>query len=198
MSDLDATTGRPSGRSTTLVVVLALVFLTVLGASVGVILAKSNGSGDDTGGARPSDAASSAPPQATPGTSKAPGGGSSGGAYPGTTKDQCPKQTRDATGIANLTVVRSIQTERSEAWICRSPDNKLFYQGHRRGKPFTAAMSDDSICLSDVTKDGDAYVATNVGSDGATTKYYVGRDYLKITVNGKDDTNERSTDRWGD
>ncbi|GIJ52164.1 hypothetical protein Val02_90500 [Virgisporangium aliadipatigenens] len=198
MSELDATADRPGGRSTTFVVVLALVFLTVLGASVGVILAKSKGAGDSNTGAPPFDAASSAPPQATAGASKAPGGGSSGGGYPAAVKDQCPKQTRDATGIANLIAVRSIVTDKSEAWICKSPDNKLFYQGHRRGKPFTAAMSNDSICLSDVTRDGDAYVATNVGNDGATTKYYVGHDYLRITINGRDDSNERAIDRWGD
>jgi hypothetical protein len=194
MSDLDATTDRQGGRSTTMVVVLALVFLTVLGASVGVILAKNN-TGDNTA-SPPFDAASSAPAQPAPGASKTPGTAvPSKGAYPATTMEQCPQQLKDALGISGLTVVRAIRTDVSEAWICKGGD-KLYYQGHKLGHPFEKAMSDTSICLSNVTKDGDVYVATN-NADGKTTKYLVARDYLQITENGTVKFNERGTDHWG-
>jgi hypothetical protein len=201
MSDLAADPDRQGGRSTTLVVVLALVFLTVLGASVGVILAKSNNEG--TGSASPSfDAESSTPAQVTPGASKTAGNstagtGASGGSYPPVKMDVCPQQLKDKVGIPELTVVRAIQTSRSEVWICKAPNGKLFYQGHIRGEAFTAAFTANSICLGDVKPEGDVYVATNAAGDGRTTKYYVARDYLKIIENDVVKINETGTEHWG-
>jgi hypothetical protein len=54
----------------------------------------------------------------------------------------------------------------AEAWICQNTAGVLFYQGHRRTGPFTAATSNDTILVGtgirgSVVKSPTEYVATN-------------------------------------
>lgn len=105
----------------------------------------------------------------------------------------CPQFTIDAVvaagGPGNLVEVRYVQGARpsglgGEAWICRDSDDTLYYQGHDRNGPATAATSGNTILLGGsfpgaVTRDGETYVATNGG-----TQYLVGPDTFAIVNNG--------------
>ena len=71
----------------------------------------------------------------------------------------------------------------AEAWVCQNTDGALFYQGHRRTGPFTAATSNDTLLLGAgvrgaVVRSGTEFVATNpkdptVPDDPNHTDYHV-------------------------
>lgn len=151
-------------------VFLAVLFLAVLGSSVGYLAGRqvqahreAQQTGDQTGG----DQTGGNTPTPTETTSSR---------LPGT---HCPDVSeRDAK--TQLIQVLYIKTSRSQVWICRDSDHKLWYQGHVGSDPqFT---DNNSILLPDAQDGGDGtYTATN-GSDG--TKYIVSKKSLVIQEPG--------------
>jgi hypothetical protein len=197
MSEFDA--HRPSRGRSTLAVVVAVVFLAVLGGAVGVILGTSKNraaDGDSTANGTPTEA-----PTGQVGSQV--GSGTAGGTgpknptktpttpktYPATSLNKCPQQTVDAAGT-ELTVVLAIRTDRSEVWICKS-GGKLYYQGHIIGRDFPAANSNNSL-FRDATNEGGTYVARN-----ADTTYYVTTAKLRIEKNGKVESDETVRESFG-
>jgi hypothetical protein len=156
-------------------VFLAVLFLAVLGSSVGYLAGRqvqahreAQQTGDQTGGGQTGgDQTGGNTPTPTETTSSR---------LPGT---HCPDiSERDAK--TQLVQLLYIKTSRSQAWICRDSDHKLWYQGHVGSDPqFTDS---NSILLPDVHDGGDGtYTATN-GSDG--TKYIVSKKSLVIQEPG--------------
>jgi hypothetical protein len=158
----------PRSRGTVLMQVLvAAVFLAVIGGSVGLALGLrerdqgTSGAGDG-GRAVQQTQEQQAPPDQPTGQRS-----SSGGSSP-----PCEERIQRQAGRTDLVQVLYIQTKLSEVWICRDDSGALYYQGHRFGK-------NDRLFLTDVEQRGDGYVATNATGDG-TTVYRVSRQQLVI------------------
>jgi hypothetical protein len=106
----------------------------------------------------------------------------------------CPeitdKAVRDANLPADLQLVLYVQLRRTgatpaEAWICKSKDGTLYYQGHLRSRPLLVVTSDHSILLGtgikgEVQTEGEGFVAINTESDGKVTKYHVSKDSFTL------------------
>jgi len=192
MSDFD---DEPRGRSATGAVVIAVIFLAILGTGVGIVLGAANkkNDGDDQAGGEPSPTVS----VTVTGSPSATGGPRPSGTrtptdpktYPATSRDKCPKQTEEAAGTS-MSVKRYIKTASSEVWIC-SGGGKLVYQGHRRDKPFRAATSEDTLFIGSVHYEAGVYAATN----GDTT-YFVGAESLRREKNGVEEANESVEDLY--
>jgi hypothetical protein len=152
-------------------VFLAVLFLAVLGSSVGYLAGRqvqahrqAQETGDQTGGDQTGgDQSGGNTPAPTDTTSSRPAG------------THCPDAS-EKTANRDLIQVLYIKTSRSQVWICKDSDHKLWYQGHTGTDPqFT---DNNSILLHNVTDDGDGtYTATN-DSDG--TKYIVSKKSLVI------------------
>ncbi|GAA1028905.1 hypothetical protein GCM10009557_15570 [Virgisporangium ochraceum] len=188
MSDFD---DEPRGRSATGAVVIAVIFLALLGTGVGLVLGSQHEKDGGDRAAGPSPTATAQPtPTGTPkttGTTRPPT--NTGGSFRPTARDRCPDQTVAAAGTS-LTVKRYLKTSRSEVWIC-SGGGKLYYQGHTLGNPFDGATTESSIFLPAEEGDSDLYFARN-----RDTTYYVGVDRLRIESNGVEQSNEPAVDRY--
>ena len=192
MSDFD---DEPRGRSATGAVVIAVIFLALLGTGVGLVLgsqAKKDDDPVDRAGAEPSVTASAQPtasdtPKPTATTTTRPP--TTGGTYRPTTRDRCPQQTEEAAGTT-LTVKRYVKTNRSEAWIC-SGNGKTYYQGHVLDSSFRGATTDTTIFLTNVTYEAGVYVANN-----GDTKYFVSAETLRIEKNGNVLSDEEVVDLY--
>jgi hypothetical protein len=149
----------PRSRGTVVMQVLvAALFLAVIGGSVGLALGLRDR--DGTGGARQGNGATGAGETAAPSD--------------GLPSTLCPPRVSRQAGRGELAQVLYIQTKYSEVWICRDDGGALYYQGHRLTR-------DDWLFLSDVRQDGDEYLATS--RDG-TTVYQVSRQQLVIKNDG--------------
>ncbi len=89
-----------------------------------------------------------------------------------------------------MSVKRYIRTDSSEVWICTG-GGKTVYQGHRLGRPFRAATSDDTLFIGSVRYEAGVYAAEN----GDTT-YFVGPDALRREKNGVEQANEPVEDLY--
>lgn len=193
MSDFD---DEPRGRSATGAVVIAVIFLAILGAGVGIVLGSANrGDGDDRAGGEPT-------PTATATTTDGPSPGTTGGTKPtgtrtqtgtktyrATSRDKCPEQTEEAAGTT-MSVKRYIKTNRSEVWICTG-GGKTVYQGRVLGSQFRAATSDTTLFIGSVRYEAGVYAAEN-----GDTVYLVGPDALRIEKNGTEISNEPVADLY--
>ena len=106
----------------------------------------------------------------------------------------CPEITNKAVSAAglpaDLQLVLYVQLRRTgstpaEAWICKSKDGTLYYQGHLRSRPLLVVTSDHSILLGtgikgEVQIEGEGYVAINTDPDGKITKYHVTKDSFTL------------------
>lgn len=129
----------------------------------------------------------------TPGTEPAdPGPGDPSSPLPGPpTPEGCPVLTQlalRARGLpSQLKLIIYIEAERpdssnAEVWICSNEAGTLFYQGHVKNGPFTAATSNNTLLLGEgirgtVAVEGAGWVATNVVGD-RTTEYHVSAEKL--------------------
>lgn len=152
---------------------LALLFLAVIGGSTGVILGRTQAkSAGAKGGATPSGGTEYPPPTQTqrpdPSPSREP------------CLDHTEQLARQQGSAGGLLVVLYIQTTASEAWICRDSAGRLWYQGHTG----TATDRDlvehkNALFLSQVGEESGGYVATNPGT-GTRTEYHVSRQKLVV------------------
>jgi hypothetical protein len=208
MSDIDADHDQPRSRHAMVAVILAVVFLAILGSSVGYLLGSDKRdqgnkvAGDQT--TSPTDPPTGGP---SPGeTATDPGGNNNGGgntrtrtanptkSYPPARRDACPQQTAEAVGAGgsgDLNLVLYVRTARSEAWICQY-QGRTVYQGHVRGRSFPGATSDNSILVTNVRYEAGVHAATN-----GNTVYYVSVERLRIERNGKEEANEAVEDYYG-
>jgi hypothetical protein len=194
MSEIDA---EPRSRSATGAVIIAVIFLAVLGTGVGIVLgAQQKNNADGNNVANNTTTSASPSPTVTVTQTTSPnntGGGNTGGTqtrpptntktYRPTAKDDCPQQTDEAAGTS-LSVKLYIRTSSSEVWICEG-GGRLVYQGHLNGRPFPSATSDYSLYISSVYYEAGVYAATN-----GNTTYYVSPERLRREKNGVEEANE--------
>lgn len=196
MSDIDADFDRPERRrSSNVVLVLAVVFLAILGASVGVILGTAkNGDGNTDVTTTGPDTETPSPTRQNSTAASATGTGGTTGTrkpqatptktYPPVSGNDCPQQSNDAVGM-DLHLELYIRTAKSEVWICSGGGN-LYYQGHTLNKSFPSANDDvGTLFLRNVQSEGESYIASN-----GSTMYWVNRETLRIEQNGTELSNE--------
>jgi hypothetical protein len=161
---------------------LAILFLAVLGGSVGYLVGRQ---------VKAHQGDSSLQQQIPP------DGSTAGGATPTPTAGggtHCP-QVSERDAKKQLIQVRYLKTYRSEVWICRDPDGGLWYQGHRLDGPLDS--NTHGLLLSGVKKDeGGRYEATNTDDHG-TTRYFVYADKLVIEQNGQTGDPEQAVESTG-
>ncbi|HZN19107.1 MAG TPA: hypothetical protein VFB84_13180 [Micromonosporaceae bacterium] len=190
----------PARRAVAGPLVLALVFLAVIGGSAGAVLGlrADRGSGGADAGDRPGNGGvTGTAPQSQPagdGTTPA----TQPPTAPATPGRACPAVTEQAAKAGGspggLTYVLYIRTDQSQVWICKDTAGRLWYQGHRHlGSPTSelpAPTSDNTLFLADVAKaPGEGYVATNTGRT-ATTYYRVSATWLVIDYPGADNDSQ--------
>jgi hypothetical protein len=190
MPDFD---DEPRGRSATGAVVIAVIFLAILGTGVGIVLgSQARDDGDDTAAEpTPTVSATSAPSAsatggARPTSTKSP---TSAKSYRPTARDKCPQQTEEAAG-RSLSVKRYVRTRSSEVWICTG-GGQTVYQGHLNGKEFTGATTDFALFIGSVHYEAGVYAATN----GDTT-YFVATGTLRREKGGVEQSNEPVEDLY--
>lgn len=180
----------PPRRAVARPLLLALVFLAVIGGSVGAVLglrADRGAGGADAGGPPGSGGATGTAPQSQP-TGDGTGPATQPPTTPATPSRACPEVTGQAARAegspGGLSYVLYIRTDESQVWVCRDTAGRLWYQGHRHlGSPtpeLPAATSDNTLFLVDVVAVPDGgYLATNTGRT-ATTYYRVSPAWLVI------------------
>jgi hypothetical protein len=181
------------GRSTTGPLLLAVIFLAVLGAGAGFSLG-SLAKSERTTATEPasSQPATSTLPDGTGGQQTNPGNTTTSGGTGNTNTNtnggntdpnstQCPKHTVDLASYGTLNLAFYLHTAKSEVWICKAADGKLFYQGHsgRPGEELHERVN--ALYLETVEVEDNGYVATNTDRDnGHVTKYHVNSQRLII------------------
>jgi hypothetical protein len=183
----DPSTGRVGTRI--LALLLAVIFLAVIGGSAGYILGLRH-----KHAARVQNRADNRPAVTDSGSpaGRDPDGGPSRTRGAGPTGKRCLDETeRDAKAKfgspGGLAQVFYLKTDRSEVWICRDTDNALFYQGHVRSaaeqqggaRPPLRDLQ-NSLLLKTVRPDGAGWLAENDSGGGAVTRYRVSADELVI------------------
>jgi hypothetical protein len=190
-SDIDA---EPRSRSATGAVIIAVIFLAVLGTGVGIVLGsqakndKGNNVGNDTTVSASPSPADTGRPTADPSNSG--GTGNTRTKTPTNTKSyrspngrECPQYTEEAAGTS-LSLKLYIRTSSAEVWICQG-GGRTVYQGHLAGRPFNAATSDTTLYIGSVNYEAGVYSATN-----GNTTYYVSPERLRREENGVEKQNE--------
>jgi hypothetical protein len=173
---------RDSGR-VALPVLLAAVFLAVIGASAGVVAGRmshasklmTDGQGSGSGGAGSSTGAGKNP------STRA------SGSHAASTGADCPAESA-AGAHDTLTLVMYVEADAVEAWICRAAGNgQLWYQGHRKTTPDSRypqeAMVEGSNSLllgGVVVLSSGRYEAVNTDSSGRVTRYDVSASQVVI------------------
>lgn len=193
------------GRSTAGPLLLAVIFLAVLGAAAGFSLG-SLAKGERTAangpaGSQPaSQLATSNPPDGTGGQQTNPGNTTTSGGTGNTNPNggntnpnstQCPKHTVDLASYGALNLVFYLHTAKSEVWICKAADGKLFYQGHSGSPGEELHERVNALYLETIEVEDNGYVATNTDRDsGHVTKYHVNSQRLIIEHVWNPSTNE--------
>jgi hypothetical protein len=177
----------PPRRRATGAVLLAVVFLTVIGASAGYIAGKEHLNGQRIAAQGYVDPTPPAPTSATSG-SAAPAGRA------------CPKETQDGAvrrgspgglvQVLHLLTARAGESPGSQVWICRDSAGKLWYQGQRRSPDGGAypqvplREGDNALLLGGVQPEGDGFVATNTDQGRVTTYRVDARRLVIVSHNG--------------
>jgi hypothetical protein len=168
----------PPRSLTLLQIVLAMVFLTVIGGSGGYLAAHRQKQHQAAGRAQ---TGSPAAPTLQP-TGRAPASPSPGPS----TRTECLPHTEQLAGITPLYELLYIRTAQSEVWICQDGAGTLYYQGHRGQPGEDLVEGTNALFLTKVDKDpavDGGYVATNVDHNG-TTRYFVSPKRLVQEING--------------
>jgi hypothetical protein len=167
-------TARPAGRGGRRVVelLLAVVFLTAIGAAAGYILGH-NVRDNRNGGPAAEDTPTGEPTTA---------GAAATRLCLDVTERDAKSRFHSPGGLVQVLYIR---TDQSEVWICKDKSNNLFYQGHVLSpgeQPANRAVFTDtnSLILQTVSRDGSGgYVAENSDGNG-TTRYRVSAERLVI------------------
>ena len=161
---------------------LAVIFLAVLGGGVGFslgTLAKHQHNtaatqGDQGGGQTGQDNSTGQGNGTGGGNGTGTGGGQNG-------KKPCPQHTVDQAGAGPLTQLLHLRTDQSDVWICQAEDGALYYQGHRGPPGEDLVENKNALFLPSAQREnGNGYVATNTDQNGRITEYHVTADRLLI------------------
>ena len=149
----------PPRRQLFFPVVIATVFLSIIGMSAGLVLGAQRKDADRAAlqdqqrqQVAPTDAGATTP------------------ATPSPSGPACRKETQKAAGqfgaTGTLRVALQIRTETSEVWICADEAGRYYYHANRGGPGGPWIERKTALFLPGVRRDGDEYLAT--ASDGAT------------------------------
>jgi hypothetical protein len=174
---VDQSDDLPPRRPLFFPVVIATVFLTIIGMSAGLVL-----------GARAEQSAREpTPPTQQPVTQQPESGG-----------PPCPPQSQvqgrlaDAGGV--LRVVLQVRTASSTVWICAGPDRRLYYHGNRGGENAEWIEGETALFLTGVVAFGDGYRAAATDAEGRATVFEVTRQRLAIRhVDGRTEVQQVRT-----
>jgi len=157
--------GGRGGGVAVLQVLLAMLFLAIIGGTVGYLAGEQHNKVHKDSSAGSSSASTGASKSAQSSTG---GSGSSAGA------ERCPAHTESLAGVQLTVVIHLHTTVGTDVWICKSADGTLFYQGRKAksGTDFNEGVN--ALFLRDVSYEGGEYVARNYDSgNGSTTEYHV-------------------------
>jgi hypothetical protein len=152
--------------------VLAVVFLAIIGGSVGVIMGLTGGRGGEAGSGPPDTGSSASTATAGPATPSDSPGRTTAPPTSAPAGRRCLAHTERLAGreLAQVLYVRARNgARRIEVWICQDAGGKLYYQGHE-GTPDDRELVEgsDALFLRDVTERPDGYEAVNTTSRGQT------------------------------
>ena len=161
--------------------ILAVIFLAVLGGGVGFslgTLAKHQRAAaatqDDRTGTAGQDNSSGQGNGTGGGNGSGTGGGQNG-------KKQCLDHTVEQAGAGPLTQLLHLRTDQSDVWICQAQNGALYYQGHRGPPGEDLVEGRNALFLPGAQREaGVGYVATNTDQNGRVTEYHVTADRLVI------------------
>jgi hypothetical protein len=152
----------PPRRQLFFPVVIATVFLSIIGMSAGLVLGdrhkRSQEATPPAGQGQSSEPAVRPSPRGTP----------------------CPEQSqvigakRGAVGV--LTIDLKLKTKSSTVWICEDEAGNLYYQGKTGGSDTPWVEGKTALFMTGVQRDGDGYAVT--ASDGNT--FSINADRLRI------------------
>jgi hypothetical protein len=142
---------------------LAVIFLAVLGAGAGYSLGSLARSGQ-TGAVSGTGPATGGPDTPTP-----------TGDTSTRSAQRCPRHTEDLAQAGPLTQLLYLHTAKSEVWICQAADGTLFYQGHKGQPGGSLDEGSTALFLRTVEPEGSGrWVATNTDpGNGHVTRYHV-------------------------
>jgi hypothetical protein len=159
----------PPRRQLFFPVVIATVFLSIIGMSAGLVL-----------GDRHKQSQEAAPP-AGQGQSSEPT------VHPSPRGVLCPQQTQDMgakRGAAGfLTIDLKLKTRSSTVWICEDEAGRLYYQGKTGGSDTPWVEGKTALFMTGVQREGDGYAVT--ASDGNTFSINADRLRIKHKRDGK-------------
>jgi hypothetical protein len=158
----------------TLQVLLAMVFLAIIGGSAGYLAGQRRLH-------RTAAAQHSAPTVTRPGkANKSPNRPAS----PETPR--CLRHTEEQAGESPLFQLLYVQTQQgSEVWICKGQGGKLYYQGHAGQPGETLTEGTNALFANHVEREGsDGYVATYTDGQDQVTEYHVNPRELVIKFRG--------------
>jgi hypothetical protein len=165
---------RRRGASPLGPLLLAVIFLAVLGGGVGFSLGTLSKHQRNAAATQDDGTASN---RRDDGTGNGQGSGSGNGSGTGGGnggRHRCTPHTEELAGAGELTQVIYLHTAKSEVWICKSSSGTLFYQGHTGNPGEQLQENVNALFLTDVQQEGDnGYVATNTDPAGPITKYHV-------------------------
>ena len=156
---------RRRGASPVGPLLLAVIFLAVLGGGVGFSLGTLSKHQRNAATTAPDGSGTDTTPTATTDTG--------GGPNPG---KRCPPHTEQQANAGPLAQVLYLHTAQSEVWICKDRNGTLYYQGHKGGPGDPMVEGSTALFLTDVRKEqgtDNGYVATNTDPAGPITKYHV-------------------------
>ena len=145
-------------------VVIAAVFLAIIGMSAGLVL-----------GARAKQEARTAAEQTLDPSPNAPAGPPC--------RPETEAQARQANATGSLSIVLLVRTASSAVWICSDEAGRLYYHANRGGEDAVWVEGRTALFLTDVTGDGDVYTAVAEDGQGRRTTFKVSRDRLLIVHN---------------
>jgi hypothetical protein len=157
---------RPPRRPLLVPVLIAAVFLAIIGLSVGLVMgARAQKQPPPDQGRATQTTAVETPPSARP--------------------TACRPETQDASrrfdATGTLAVVLQVRTDTSTAWICSDDAGRLFYHANRGGAAAVWIEGKTALFLSGVVRTGDGYRASATDAQGRITVFDVTRRALSIT-----------------
>jgi hypothetical protein len=162
------------GASTLGPLLLAVIFLAVLGGGVGFSLGTLSKHQRNAAATQNDGTANTRRDNSTGNGNGSGGGGGAGSGGGQNSKQRCPPHTEAQAGAGQLNQLLYLHTANSEVWICEDRNGTLFYQGHTGSPGQELQENVNALFLTDVQREGgNGYVATNTDPSGAITKYHV-------------------------
>jgi hypothetical protein len=147
-------------------VVIAAVFLAIIGMSVGLVLgARAKQAAKDTAADQQQQQVPT-PVVSTP------------TAEPCRVETQAKAQQAGAVGTVRIELL--VRTATSAVWICSDDNGRLFYHANRGGEDAVWVEGRTALFLAEVSRSGDEYQAIAFDEKGRQTTFTVSRERLLI------------------